>query len=53
MDDAMSTIYSAFLIEKRHGFEAAGGVHGEGASGEPLYPSRQPLFLHGEGGGGR
>src|SRR6516164_9052638 len=40
---------------RRHGFDilwVAGGVHGEGPCGEPLYRSRQPLFLHAEGGRG-
>ena len=53
MDDATSTIYSAFLVEEEGTAStlsgAAGGVHRAGPAVEPLYRSRQPLLLHAEG----
>ena len=58
MDDATSTIYSAFLVEEEGTAStfrgAAGSVHRAGLAVEPLHRSRQPLFLHPAGGrGGR
>src|SRR5215471_6321350 len=56
MDDATSTIYSAFLVEEEGTVSTFCGLleafTAKGPSGEPLYRSRQPLFLHAEGGGG-
>ena len=53
MDDATSTIYSAFLVEEEGTAStfagAAGGVRRARAAGEPLHRSRQPLLLHAEG----
>jgi hypothetical protein len=52
MDDATSTIYSAFLVEEEgtaSSFRAFGDVHGPWPAIEPLHRSRQSLLLHAQG----
>lgn len=54
MDDATSTVYSAFLVEEEGTTSTLRGLldvfTAQGLAVEPVYRSRQPLLLHPEGG---
>ena len=56
MDDATSTVYSAFLVEEEGTASTLRALlevfSAHGLPSQPLYRSRQPLLPHAEGGRG-